>query len=103
MKSVYVVLTLFRQSHFMKHLSLGFDKATAEDLAQPEIWLGTLFSSQAARDGQVIRRSLRDICPYAGFDAFVAEVGRRGDQAVENSDQVVIFCNRAPIRSLTRR
>jgi len=103
MKSIYVVLTLFRHSHFMKQLSLDFDKTTAEDLAQPDIWLKTLFSSQAARDGKVIRRSLRDIRRYAGLDAFVAEVERRGYQAFENSGQVVVFCNRAPIRPIARR
>ena len=38
---------------------------------------------------------------FAGMDRFMAEIRRRGFQAVENSGQIVIFCNRAPVRWLT--
>ena len=38
---------------------------------------------------------------FAGMDLFMAEIHRRGFQVVENSGQIVIFCNRAPIRRLT--
>jgi len=31
----------------------------------------------------------------------MAEIHRRGYQVAENSGQIVIFCNRAPIRWLT--
>lgn len=57
-----------------------------------------LFSSRAAAEGAVIRRKLRDIERFVGRDAFMAEIRRRGFQAVENAGQIVIFCNREPIR-----
>lgn len=66
----------------------------------PEGWLAALFASKAARDGQVIRRKARDIERYAGWTLFRAEIERRGYRAVENSGQIVIFCNRAPIRQM---
>lgn len=51
--------------------------------------------------GGVIRRKARDIERFAGMDCFMAEVSRRGYQVVENGGQIVIFCNRAPVRWLT--
>ncbi|MDF0600529.1 hypothetical protein P1J78_07290 [Psychromarinibacter sp. C21-152] len=57
-----------------------------------------LFATRAARDGAVIRRKLRDIERYVGREAFLAELERRGYHAVENAGQLVIFCNREPIR-----
>lgn len=64
----------------------------------PETWMSHMFSSQAAREGGVIRRKLRDIDRYVGRDAFLAEMRRRGFAVVENAGQFVIFCNREPIR-----
>jgi hypothetical protein len=32
---------------------------------------------------------------------FMREIHRRGYQVVENSGQIIIFCNRAPVRWLT--
>lgn len=49
----------------------------------------------------MIRRKARDIERFAGMANFLREIDRRGYQAVENSGQIVIFCNRAPIRRLT--
>ena len=66
----------------------------------PEAWLHDLFASNAARNGEVIRRKARDIERFAGWEAFRAELQRRGYRAVENCGQVVIFCNRAPILPL---
>lgn len=57
-----------------------------------------LFSSQAAREGGVIRRKLRDIDRYIGHEAFLNEMRRRGYQVVENAGQYVIFCNTEAIR-----
>ncbi|NRB00096.1 MAG: aspartate aminotransferase [Rhodobacteraceae bacterium] len=67
----------------------------------PENWLADLFSSKAVTRGAVIRRKVRDIERFAGMDRFMAEVHRRGYQVVENSGQIVIFCNRAPVTWLT--
>jgi hypothetical protein len=64
----------------------------------PETWLVHLFSSQAAREGGVIRRQIRDIDRYLGRDAFLGEMRRRGYPVVENAGQFIIFCNQEPIR-----
>lgn len=64
----------------------------------PELWLRHLFSSQAACEGGVIRRQLRDIERFYGRDTFLAEMQRRGYPVVENAGQFVIFCNQEPIR-----
>lgn len=67
----------------------------------PEVWLNDLFSSKAVNEGGVIRRKARDIERFAGMDKFMSEINRRGYQAAENGGQIVIFCNRAPVRWLT--
>ncbi len=64
----------------------------------PDLWLRQLFAAQAARDGGVVRRKLRDVERIVGREAFERELRRRGFRAVENSGQLVIFCNRAPVR-----
>ena len=66
----------------------------------PEVWLKDLFASKAVQEGAVIRRKARDIERFAGMDKFMAEIHRRGFRAVEHSGQIVIFCNRAPVRWL---
>ena len=63
-----------------------------------QIWLDDLFASKAVQRGEVIRRKKRDIERFAGIDAFLSEINRRGFQVVENAGQFVIFCNREPIR-----
>lgn len=67
----------------------------------PEGYLLDIFSSKAARDGAVIRRKSRDTERYIGRQAFLRELRRRGYRAVENSGQIVIFCNAEPVRPLT--
>lgn len=66
-----------------------------------EAWLADLFHSKAVMQGGVIRRKARDVERFAGLDAFMTEVTRRGFQVAENGGQFIIFCNRAPIRMLT--
>ncbi|MCV6593624.1 MAG: N-(5'-phosphoribosyl)anthranilate isomerase [Silicimonas sp.] len=66
----------------------------------PDLWMQGIFEAKAARTGGVVRRSLRDIERTVGMAQFLKEVERRGFHAVENSGQVVIFCNNAPIRRL---
>jgi hypothetical protein len=66
----------------------------------PENWLLHLFSSQAAREGAVIRRKARDVDRYVGRQAFIDEMRRRGFPVVESAGQFVIFCNHEPIRRL---
>jgi len=66
----------------------------------PEIRLRDLFASRPVQRGEVVRRKRRDIDRYVGIDRFLQELEARGFRAVENRGQVVIFCNRAPIRRL---
>lgn len=66
----------------------------------PERWLAQLFSAKAVGKAGVLRRSAGDIDRLVGRDAFLAGVEKRGFRAVENNGQIVIFCNRAPVRVL---
>jgi hypothetical protein len=84
----------------MKQMSLDFERCRVPAIEDPDEWLRALFSSQAAHNGKVVRRKLRDIERYAGWERFTAELARRGYRAVENDGQVVIFCNRAPVRPI---
>ena len=64
----------------------------------PEIWVEQVLSSGEARKGGVVKRQIRDVERLGGRDAFLAEVERRGFQAVQNGRHFVIFCNGLPIR-----
>ncbi|MGR3804806.1 N-(5'-phosphoribosyl)anthranilate isomerase [Marinibacterium profundimaris] len=64
----------------------------------PDLWMQRIFDAKAARQGQVVRRSLRDLERVVGRAAFEQELRRRGYHAVLNGDQVVIFCNNDPVR-----
>jgi hypothetical protein len=64
----------------------------------PAHFYARLFGSQAARDGAVIRRQIRDVERFVGREAFLAEMARRGFPVVENAGQFVVFCNNEPIR-----
>lgn len=66
----------------------------------PDNWIRDVFDCKAVVQGNVIRRKRRDIERYAGMDRFMREVGARGFQAIENRGQVIVFCNREPIRRL---
>lgn len=66
----------------------------------PEAWFRHLFEARAALDGGVVRRKVRDMERMVGRDLFVEEIKRRGFTAVENADQVVIFCNAEEVRRI---
>lgn len=66
----------------------------------PAIWMQRLFDAKAARQGGVVRRSTRDVELVVGRAAFEAEIRRRGYHAIQNGDQIVVFCNNEPIRVL---
>lgn len=66
----------------------------------PDIWLNDLFACKAVQQGGVIRRKSRDVERFVGMRPFLQEVERRGFQAVENGGQIVIFCNRSPLKRL---
>lgn len=67
----------------------------------PEVWLADLFACQAVQKGSVIRRKARDVERFVGMARFMSEIDRRGFQVAENGGQLVIFCNREPVRFLT--
>ena len=67
----------------------------------PEVWLNDLFKSKSVQQGTVIRRKRRDVERFVGMEAFLREVERRGFRVAENGGQLLIFCNRAPLRWLT--
>lgn len=46
----------------------------------------------------MIRRKARDIERFAGMARFLREIDRRGFQVAENAGQIIIFCNREPVR-----
>ncbi len=66
----------------------------------PEAWFRHLFDCQAAHDGGVVRRKVRDMERIVGRDRFIAEMQRRGFTAVENAGQVVVFCNAQKVRRI---
>ena len=61
-------------------------------------WLAQVLGADAARKGGVLKRQVRDVERLVGRAALVAELERRGFQAVENGRHFVIFCNSLPIR-----
>jgi hypothetical protein len=66
----------------------------------PELFFARFFASQAARDGAVIRRKIRDVENMIGRQVFLAEMRRRGFPVIENAGQFVVFCNREPMHRL---
>ncbi|OSQ49321.1 hypothetical protein [Marivita geojedonensis] len=76
---------------------------TIPDYLDPDTWLRNVFSAKAVGRGGVIHRSARDVERIVGRDAFLREVQRRGFTLVENGDQLVVFCNRDPVRLIVQR
>ena len=64
----------------------------------PELWMRQVFTSRDARRGGVFKRQIRDVERIIGRDAFLAEVERRGWQALENGRHFIVCCNAQPIR-----
>ena len=69
-------------------------------LLPSDLWMQQIFDAKAARQGGVVRRKLRDVERNVGLDLILREIRRRGYHAIENSGQVVIFCNTVPIQVL---
>jgi len=63
-----------------------------------DFWMQQIFEAKSARTGGVVRRKMRDIERNVGKPRFEAELIRRGYHAVQNGDQVVIFCNNQNIQ-----
>ncbi len=67
---------------------------------EPDRWIRQIFIAQAAAEGGIVRRKVRDVERIVGRDRFTHELRRRGFHAVENSGQFVIFCNNQPVSVL---
>lgn len=78
----------------------GFGMTDSTCSLSADDWFQHLFHSKAARDGGVVRRKIRDMERFVGRDLFCAEIARRGYTAIENGDQVIIFCNAQPFAVL---
>lgn len=76
---------------------------TIPSYLDPDTWIRNVFSAKAVGRGSVIHRATRDVERYAGREGFVHEVRRRGFTLVENADQLVVFCNRDPVRLVVNR
>ena len=66
----------------------------------PDRWIAQIFGAKAVGQGGTIRRKSADIDRLIGRDRFLFEVELRGFRAVENNGQIIVFCNRAPVRLL---
>lgn len=75
---------------------------TIPSCLDPDTWLRNVFSAKAAGRGGVIHRSARDVERVVGRDAFLREVQRRGFTLVQNGEQLVVFCNRDPVRLIVQ-
>jgi hypothetical protein len=64
----------------------------------PDVWMHGVFSSRDASRGGVFKCQVRDVERIVGRDAFLAEVERRGWQALENGRHFIVCCNAQPIR-----
>ena len=60
--------------------------------------MARLLSSGKARKGGIVKRQIRDVERIVGREAFVAEIERRGSQALENGRHFTVVCTDAPIR-----
>ncbi len=64
----------------------------------PQKWIASVFASRDARSGGVFKRQVCDVERITGREAFLAEVERRGWQALENGRHFIVCCNAQPIR-----
>ncbi|MEO1139444.1 MAG: N-(5'-phosphoribosyl)anthranilate isomerase [Pseudomonadota bacterium] len=69
-------------------------------LLPADVWMQKIFDVKAAREGGVVRRSVKDVEQIIGRNRFQRELQRRGYHAVENAGQIVIFCNNDRVRIL---
>jgi hypothetical protein len=71
---------------------------TLHPALSPDAMLRRMFTSSKVARGGVFHRSVRDVDRYVGRDRFLAEVDRRGFQCLENDGQLIVICNRSPVR-----
>ena len=76
---------------------------TMPRILDADTWLRDVFSAKAVGRGGVIHRSASEVEQVVGRDAFLHEVQKRGFTLVENGDQLVVFCNRDPVRLIVQR
>ena len=64
-------------------------------------WVKQIFEADAVRSGGVVHRSRGDVSKYASIQELVAEAKRREYHVVEACGQVVVFCRRGPLETMT--
>jgi hypothetical protein len=67
---------------------------------KPEEWISSIFSSQAAQKGAVVRRSVEWVEREIGRSTLIAEVRRRRYHMAETGGQFIIFCHNGQIRMI---
>ena len=69
-------------------------------LPSAELWLQQVFDAKAARQGGIVRRKRCDIERKVGWARFEHEIRRRGYQALENYNQIIIICNAEKVKRI---
>lgn len=64
----------------------------------PETWLRQVLGAREAMRGGVLKRQVSDVERIVGRERFLAEVERRGWQALQNGRHFIVCCNAQPIR-----
>lgn len=63
----------------------------------PEPWIAQLFSTQSARRGAVVRRSVAWVEREVGHARFQDEVRQRGYHLIRTANQYIVICHSGPI------
>ena len=63
-------------------------------------WARQIFDCTAARNGGIVRRSVRWVDKEIGRERLIAECRGRGFHLLECGDQFVIICNAGQLRML---
>ena len=63
----------------------------------PYSYIRSIFRSDAAKAGHVVRRSVQDINKYASLQALVDETKSLGFHLIQAGDQYIVVCRNAPV------
>jgi len=67
-------------------------------ISDNDIWLCQIFGARAALTGGVVRRKRADVERKVGLARLELEVRRRGFHMIACGSQIVIVCDKAPVR-----
>ncbi|WP_037307375.1 hypothetical protein [Ruegeria halocynthiae] len=63
----------------------------------PDPWIAQLFSTQSAKRGAVVRRSVAWVEREVGHARFQNEVKQRGYHLIRTANQYIVICHNGPI------